>query len=149
MASEIWFYHLERTGLHVALCDLLEKVIAKPWRAYIYADEARFEPLSQALWTYRDEGFLAHGVESHELSPHQPILLGSSGKATNKADVFFSISPRDLPDLKGFQRSIILFEGADEDHLNWARAQWTKSKSPDVDRAYFKQTVRGNWEKVG
>ena len=30
---EVWFYHLERTALDQALPELLEKTLAKGWRA--------------------------------------------------------------------------------------------------------------------
>ena len=37
---EVWFYHLERTALEQALPDLLEKTLAKGWRAVVRATTA-------------------------------------------------------------------------------------------------------------
>ena len=32
---EVWFYHLERTALDQALPELLEKTLAKGWKALV------------------------------------------------------------------------------------------------------------------
>ena len=32
---EVWFYHLERTSLDQALPELLEKTLARGWRALV------------------------------------------------------------------------------------------------------------------
>mgnify|MGYP000971257087 CR=1 FL=1 len=43
---EVWFYHLERTGLDQALPELLEKTLARGWRALVRAqDKDRIEHL--------------------------------------------------------------------------------------------------------
>ncbi|HXQ47651.1 MAG TPA: DNA polymerase III subunit chi, partial [Caulobacteraceae bacterium] len=34
---EVWFYHLERTALDQALPELLEKTLARGWRAIVRA----------------------------------------------------------------------------------------------------------------
>jgi DNA polymerase-3 subunit chi len=36
-ACEVWFYHLERTGLDQALPELLEKALARGWRTLVRA----------------------------------------------------------------------------------------------------------------
>ena len=36
-ACEVWFYHLERTGLDQALPELLEKTLARGWKAIVRA----------------------------------------------------------------------------------------------------------------
>ena len=35
MTCEVWFYHLERTGLEQALPELLNKTLARGWRALV------------------------------------------------------------------------------------------------------------------
>ena len=59
---EVWFYHLERTGLDQALPELLEKTLARGWKALVRTPEPqRIEHLDGWLWSYRDESFLPHG----------------------------------------------------------------------------------------
>ncbi|MDB5468353.1 MAG: polymerase chi subunit, partial [Phenylobacterium sp.] len=58
---EVWFYHLERTGLDQALPELLEKTLQRGWKAVVRTGEAaRIEHLDSWLWSYRDDSFLAH-----------------------------------------------------------------------------------------
>ena len=33
--TEVWFYHLERTGLEQALPELLEKTLQRGWKAVV------------------------------------------------------------------------------------------------------------------
>ncbi|MEI9905809.1 MAG: DNA polymerase III subunit chi [Asticcacaulis sp.] len=77
---EIWFYHLEQTPLEQALPDLLEKVAARGWKAYVHGlEDDKIQALDQHLWTYTPASFLAHGREGDELAAQQPVLLGTSG----------------------------------------------------------------------
>ena len=64
--TEVWFYHLERTGLDQALPELLEKTLQRGWKAIVRSREAdRVEHLDGWLWSYRDEGvFHEHVVNT-------------------------------------------------------------------------------------
>ncbi|MGA9657860.1 MAG: DNA polymerase III subunit chi [Asticcacaulis sp.] len=146
---DFWFYHLEKTPMMQVLPDLLEKVVQKGWRAYVHGlEDDKIDALNSQLWTYSPASFLAHGVEGDDLAERQPILLGTSGAMVNQAEVYVSVSPTDLPDINGLQRCLIVFEGADEDHLSWARAQWKMLKSDGHELAYWKQNSQGRWEKM-
>lgn len=150
---EIWFYHLEQTPLEQALPDLLEKVVARGWKAYVHfassgLEDDKIQALDNHLWTYNPASFLAHGREGDELATMQPILLGASGELANAPDVYLSVAPVDLPDIDGLQRCLVVFEGADEDHLTWARARWKSLKAQGANLAYWKQNGQGRWEKV-
>ena len=37
---EVWFYHLERSGVDQVLPELLDKTLAKGWKALVRAAEA-------------------------------------------------------------------------------------------------------------
>ena len=146
--SEIWFYHLESTTVEQALPDLLEKVVQKGWRAYVHGHEDdKISALNDHLWSYRADSFLAHGCEGDELDAHQPILLGTSGAMANRCQVYLSVSPVDLPDLSGLERSVILFDGVDPDHRGWAQTQWRQLKAGGASLAYWQQNEQGRWEK--
>ncbi len=146
---DIWFYHLERTPIQQALPDLLDKVTQKGWRAYVHGlDDDKIDALNGQLWAYKPDSFLAHGLESDEMADRQPILLGASGILVNRPDVYVSVSPVDLPDVRALQRCLLVFEGGDEAHLSWARGQWKRMKSDGYDLAYWKQNDLGRWEKM-
>lgn len=147
--TQVWFYHLERTPLKAALPDLLEKTVQKGWKAYVLGERGQtLDDLDQHLWAYREEAFLPHGLENEAGATRQPVLLGESGGNANGAEVLFSVSAMNLPDLSPYQRCLILFEGQDEAHLGWARSQWKALKAQDFDLAYWKQNEAGRWEKM-
>ena len=59
--AEIWFYHLEQSALEAALPPLLEKCLARGWRALVRGGQPeRLEALDDLLWTWRDDSFLPH-----------------------------------------------------------------------------------------
>ena len=61
--TEVLFYHLEHQALEGALPGLIERTLARDWRAVIQAgSEERVEALDTLLWTYREESFLPHGT---------------------------------------------------------------------------------------
>ncbi len=147
--TDIWFYHLERTGIEQALPDLLEKVVGRGWRAYVHGHEDdTIAGLDTHLWTYIPQAFLAHGREDAEFADRQPVLLGTSGKMVNGPQVYLSVGPVDMPDMAGIERALIVFSGFDEEHLGWARGQWKRLKADGASLAYWKQNDLGRWEKM-
>lgn len=155
---EIWFYHLETVALVQALPDLLEKVAGRGWRAYVHCPDDTSRPdsheddkiaaLDTQLWAYAPASFLAHGREDEPFAERQPVLLGRTGGMANAPQVYVSAGAGDLPDLSGLERALIVFEGSDEAHLAWARAQWKQMKSSGLALAYWKQSAQGRWEKI-
>ncbi len=85
-ACEVWFYHLERTGLDQALPELLQKVLQRGWRALVVSPEReRIEHLDAWLWAFRDDSFLPHGLADEALADRQPVLLSTDGANANAA----------------------------------------------------------------
>ena len=59
--TEALFYHLERRALEDVLPGLVERSLARGWRALVRADSAeRSDALDTLLWTYDDQSFLPH-----------------------------------------------------------------------------------------
>ena len=146
-ACEVWFYHLERTGLDQALPELLEKTLARGWKAIVRAcAPERIEHLDGWLWSYKDESFLPHAPAEEPGAERQPILITNSVANPNGADALFLIDGADLGELADYQRCIVLFDGADDAQLAHARTQWTAVKARGLPASYWKQQARG-WEK--
>jgi len=144
---EVWFYHLERTGLDQALPELLEKTLQRGWRAVVRTPLAeRVEHLDGWLWSYREDSFLPHAPAEEPGAARQPVLLTTGFENPNAADALFLVDGAEPGDLAGYARCVVLFDGADEAQLATARAQWSRIKATGLPVSYWKQQARG-WEK--
>jgi DNA polymerase III subunit chi len=146
-ACEVWFYHLERTGLDQVLPELLEKTLARGWKALVRTGlPERIEHLDGWLWSYRDESFLPHAAASEPNAERQPVLLTADFENPNGAQALFLVDGAEPGELAGFARCLVLFDGADEAQLAEARGLWTRIKADGLPVSYWKQQARG-WEK--
>jgi DNA polymerase III subunit chi len=146
-ACEVWFYHLERTGLDQALPELLEKTLARGWKALVRTPLAeRVEHLDGWLWSYRDESFLPHAAADEPHAARQPVLLTTGPENPNRAEALFLLDGAEPGELADFTRCVVLFDGADEGQLAQARALWGRIKGEGRPVSYWKQQARG-WEK--
>jgi DNA polymerase-3 subunit chi len=150
---EAFFYHLERRSLEDVLPELLERTLARGWRAMVAAgSEERANALDAHLWTYRDDSFLPHGLTAEALAAEQPILVGPEPSTRNQAQALFlagGAEPGDWSALagQGFLRTALLFDGRDEDAVMRARAHWKAVKAAGLAAQYWQQTPAGKWEK--
>jgi DNA polymerase-3 subunit chi len=148
MACEVWFYHLESSGLDQVLPELLTKTLGRGWKALVRAtSRERLEHLDGWLWSYRDDAFLAHGLDDEPLADRQPILLTRGMENPNGAQALFLLDGAEPGELEAFERCIILFDGRDEAALEAARARWAALKSQKLPVSYWRQTAGGGWDK--
>ncbi|MCR5880307.1 DNA polymerase III subunit chi [Phenylobacterium sp. J367] len=144
---EVWFYHLERTGLDQALPELLEKTLQRGWKAVVRTPHAeRLEHLDGWLWSYREDSFLPHGIAAEPNAARQPVLLTTADENPNAADALFLVDGAEAGELAGYARCVVLFDGGDEAQLAAARAQWSRIKATGAPVSYWRQRERG-WEK--
>jgi DNA polymerase-3 subunit chi len=149
-ACEVWFYHLERSTLDQVLPELLEKTLARGWRAIVRTPEAgRIEHLDGWLWSYRDNSFLPHGLDDDPLAPRQAVLLTSGADNPNGAEALFLIDGAEPGALDAYDRCIVLFDGRDETALALARRRWKTFKDSGLAVSYWRQGAERGWEKQG
>ena len=92
VTCEVWFYHLERTSPDAALPELLEKTVARGWRALVRATTPEtLDHLDRWLWTWRDDSFLAHGRAGEPEAARQPVLLTLEDDNANGAQALFLV----------------------------------------------------------
>lgn len=148
--TEVLFYHLERQGLEKVLPSLVEKTLERGWRAVVQAGtEERLAAIDQALWTYKDDSFLAHGSAKDGHAADQPVYLTTGDDTPNGAGVRFLVDGAETAELKGFVRIVYMFDGNDADAVARARTQWTAAKSAGCPVTYWQQSAAGRWEKKG
>lgn len=151
--SEVFFYHLERAALEDVLPGLLEKTRERGWKALVRAgSDERTAALDARLWTYRDDSFLAHGLDKDANAAEQPILLTTSAGNVNGAEALFLVDGTDAEDWSAAEitaaaRVILIFDGRDPAALEAAREQWKRAKASGHDVTYWQQAATGKWEK--
>lgn len=148
MSGELWFYHLERSGLDEVLPELLEKSLQRGWRVLVKSpDEERLQQLDKTLWTWREESFLPHGLETGSDPEKQPILLSSSESGPNNPQVLILLDGAEPEALTRFERCIMLFDGNDESAVVAARGLWKRAAGDSADVSYWRQGEGGGWQK--
>lgn len=153
--TEIWFYHLQRRPLERVLPTLLEKSLERGWRAVVQArTPERLEALDEALWTYSDESFLAHGTAREGDPADQPVYLTDGLENPNGARLRILVEGADVGEAiaaagdDAYERIILIFDGDDEAELTGARAKWKKLKEQSRPMSYWRQNEDGRWEKI-
>jgi len=145
--TEIRFYHLTRKTLEQVLPELLEKTLARGWRAVVMAGSPeRVEALTQHLWTYDEKGFLPHGSAKDGHAALQPIWLTDNDERPNNADVLFLTDGAHSSALKDYVRVCEIFDGRDDAALASARKRWADYRASGFDVSYWQQSDKG-WEQ--
>jgi DNA polymerase III subunit chi len=145
--TEIGFYHLFATPLEQALPKLLEKALAKGFRAVVMAGSAeRVEQLDAVLWTYEDASFLPHGTARDGYAERQPVWLTTEDENPNAATILLLTDGARSARLGTYERCLDLFDGQDEAAVTAARERWKAAKAAGHSLTYWQQTGSG-WEK--
>ena len=147
-ATEVWFYHLERSGPEEVLATLLDRTLARGWRALVRSgDPARLAALDAKLWTVRPDVVAPHGLASEPHAERQPVLLTAQEGNPNGAQALFLLDGAQAGDVSGFARVLDLFDGRDEAATAAARERWRALKATGAALSYWTQTEAGRWEK--
>jgi DNA polymerase III subunit chi len=150
--SEVLFYHLEKKSLDEVLPGLVERSLARNWRALIRTESAdRAQALDNLLWTWSEESFLPHAQAGDGDPLKQPVLIAVEEGNLNGADVLFLVGGR-MPqswdgETANFTRIVVVFDGRDEQALAGARAAWTMARQSGHETTYWRQSAGGRWEK--
>ena len=149
--SEVLFYHLESARLENVLPGLLEKTLTNGWTAAVRCgDRNALKRIDDALWLYRDDAFLPHGIATGgEIDARQPILITDQIASTNDPDLLFLVegAEAEATSLTAFKRCVCIFDGGNEDAVEEARHFWKAVKAEKYDATYWRQNTDGKWEK--
>src|SRR5215831_1478647 len=129
--TEFLFYHLQAQPVESVLPVLLEKSIARGWRAVVHtSSEERVDALDAHLWTFRDDSFLPHGTFREPTAADQPVLLMVTDGNPNGAKVRFLLDRAPMPaDAGEYDRVVLMFDGNDNDAVADARFHWQAAKA--------------------
>src|SRR5258705_3785657 len=133
--TEFVCYHLQRQPIERVLPAMLEKSLERGWRVIVQASsDERVDALDAHLWTYRDDGFLAHGTYRENEAAMQPVLLTVHDHNPNGANVRFVIDGAPVPqDAASYQRIVLMFDGEDDEAVAAAPGPWAGGKNPGLE----------------
>ncbi len=150
VATEHWFYHLERGALDTSLPPLLEKVLERGWRALVRsADPVALGELDKHLWTNRPDSFLPHGLSDEPRAAKQPVLLTTRAENENTAQIVILVHGAKPPALDGVERCVTMFDDDNPDALAQARERWKQARADGGPVSYWRQDADGRWAKQG
>ncbi len=145
--AEVLFYHLTGSTLEQTLPELLERSLARDWRAVVRCGSAeRVADLDARLWTFRGDSFLPHGVAGTGNEAAQPVYLTAGGEVPNGADILFLVDGArvNAEEAGRFQRVCLIFNGHEEDAVAVAREDWKAVTGAGLVAKYWAQDG-GRW----
>ena len=146
--TDIWFYHLEQRPLEAVLPPLLERTLARDWRAVVQVgNRERLSWLDSLLWTYDQSSFLPHSAQRDEFAADQPVFLTTEDDNPNATNLRFLVDGAWTTDLDGYERIVLLFDGRDEALRDDARKRWGEAKAAGHAVTYWQETASGKWEQ--
>lgn len=144
---EYWFYHLEASTIEGVLPGLLEKTLAKGWRALVKLPEDQLAEMDNYLWTYRDDAFLPHGRDDEPRADQQPILLTAAADSAKDFDAVFLLGGAEVADMAEASRAMVMINGRSQTDVTRERGRWKTLKYQGATLSYYQQNDRGAWEK--
>jgi len=146
--TEVLFYHLERQTLEQVLPGLVERTLARGWKAVVQAGSPeRLAAIDSLLWTWKEDSFLAHGTRAEGHPELQPVFLTTEANNPNGAAVRFLVDGAQAAEFKGYLRVVCIFDGHDAAAVEQARGHWKAAKAQGCAATYWQQTEAGRWEK--
>ena len=148
-AVQIDFYHLRDDDLATPVAMLAHKTVASGHRLLVLGQKDSFAAISDKLWSFRPDSFLAHDSDMAEGHEHASVWLSSDVSANQiKADYIALTAGLEPHDVQPFERIFNLFDGTSETAVAAARDSWRRWSAIDrVTCRYFSQDEQGRWSQ--
>ena len=146
---QIDFYHLRDADLATPLAMLAHKTVTSGHKLLILAQKDCHAAISERLWSFQPDSFLAHAADEDQGHEYAQIWL-TSDVAANQIDARFLALTAGLepPEVQKFDRVFHLFDGTSETTVSAARDSWKRwSRADDVTCRYFAQDDQGRWSQ--
>ena len=146
--SEVYFYHLTKIRLDVALPKILERALSADWSVELRIGiKAEQETISDAIWKGPDESFLPHCSEDNDKLHDYPIVLSKS-PLSEVRDCLIVIDQAELQEneVEKFKRVCLLFDSKNEIELTNARETWKSLLDAGLKPSYWAED-NGKWSK--
>ncbi len=146
--AEVLFYHLTESRLEDALPGLVERSLQRGWRAVVQTgSEERRDALDAHFWSYRDESFLAHGMDHDANAEHQPVLLTTGTGNANGASIRFFVDGAEPASWKAMSGWFSCSTGMTRRNWPPRGEYWKSAKAEGHTATYWQQTPDRRWER--
>ena len=135
---EAFFYQLAGDSPEAVLPRMLDMALQKGWRIEVRGlSRDRMDRLDLSLWGEGGE-FRPHGLAGGPHDADQPILL-TLGEGQGARDCLMALdgAPVTEAEAKVAQRVCVVFDGADQEALGTARAQWKALTGAGLAARYY------------
>jgi len=144
---QVDFYQLSDDPVERVLPAIAQKLLDQGDRLLVIDGRpGHLDRLSRALWEWKPESFLAHGLAGGEDEAMQPVLLSAEGGPPANAARHIAMTDGQWRDeALGYDRAFFFF---DEQTLEAARACWRMVKGRDGVEPRFWRQDRRRWVQV-
>jgi DNA polymerase-3 subunit chi len=127
---------------------LLEKTLERGWKASVVVGQSGdIDSLDKNLWSYKPDGFMAHGLSTDKTAKPHPIVIGPEADKKNQADVLFLVAGGDSNKVGDYIRWVDMFNGRDQSAVAHARMRFKAAKDAGHAVTYWQQSDEGRWVK--
>ena len=147
--SQIDFFHLRDADLATPLAMLAHKTVASGHKLLIIAQKDSHAAISERLWSFKPDSFLAHAADENNGHDYAQIWLTSDVAANQIGASFVALTAGlEPPEIQKFDRVFNLFDGTSETTVSAARDSWKRwSRTVNVICRYFAQDELGRWSQ--
>ncbi len=146
--TEIRFYHLQKSSLDQALPQILEKALSAGHRVHVRVPlDEDAKRLDAALWTYRDNSFLPHGMALDKAAKDHPIVISTTPDNVNDATMIVLTQGCVEESLDAYTLCCEMLNGGVAEQITAARQRWKIYKDKDYAVTYWAQDEQGRWAK--
>lgn len=139
--TDVLVYQLTKTPKKKAMPKLLETIISKGNKVFIYCDNlAKQSELDEMLWTYEQLSFLPHATTNDPHPQKHPILIGTK---LQPANILFLENFTANDNYQAYEKICVMI--GLEDNANKINELVTSFKLPTT---HFMQNEEGGWSKV-
>ena len=149
--ADVGFYQLTHSTAAEALPLLLAKTLEAERKALVCCRKERFNPLSTAIWSSRQDSWLPHGIRGRDEEDAGLCPIWITDDATdnpNEASFWFFLDGTEPLTEEPAERVFVLFEARDGDAVSAARGQWKALQGGSHELCYFRQDEGGRWKKA-
>lgn len=140
---QVDFYQLERDPVDRVLPAIAQRLVDQGERLLVIdGRDGALERLSRALWSWKPDSFLAHGLADNENAGMQPILLTTGEEPLNGARHVALTDGQWRDAALKFERAFHFF---DAETIDAARASWRALKGREGVTARFWRQDGGKW----